>query len=103
MTRARIVALSLIGLAFLSLGYLRVATADDPVSVPKGALGGDLLLDPCTYSTEDGNYAADCGTLVVPGEPVRSAVAADRSTGHSHPGSLRAPGKPSLPPRGWPR
>ena len=66
MTRARIVALTLIGLAFLSLGYLKVATADDPVSVPKGALGGDLLLDPCTYSTEDGNYAADCGTLVVP-------------------------------------
>jgi pimeloyl-ACP methyl ester carboxylesterase len=66
MTRTRIVALTLVGLAFLSLGYLKVATADDPVSVPKGALAGDLLLDPCTYSTEDGNYAADCGTLVVP-------------------------------------
>jgi pimeloyl-ACP methyl ester carboxylesterase len=66
MTRTRIVALTLVGLAFLSLGYLKVATADDPVAVPKGALAGDLLLDPCTYSTEDGNYAADCGTLVVP-------------------------------------
>jgi len=66
MTRTRIVALTLVGLAFLSLGYLKVATADDQVSVPKGALAGDLLLDPCTYSTEDGNYAADCGTLVVP-------------------------------------
>jgi pimeloyl-ACP methyl ester carboxylesterase len=66
MTRTRIVALTLVGLAFLSLGYLKVATADDPVSVPKGALDGDLLLDPCTYSTEDGSYAADCGTLVVP-------------------------------------
>jgi pimeloyl-ACP methyl ester carboxylesterase len=66
MTRTRIVALTLVGLAFLSLGYLKVATADDPVSVPKGTLAGDLLLDPCTYSTEDGNYAADCGTLVVP-------------------------------------
>jgi pimeloyl-ACP methyl ester carboxylesterase len=66
MTRTRIVALTLVGLAFLSLGYLKVATADDPVSVPKGALAGDLLLDPCTYATEDGNYAADCGTLVVP-------------------------------------
>jgi len=53
MTRTRIVALTLIGLAFLSLGYLKVATADDPVSVPKGALAGDLLLDPCTYSTEE--------------------------------------------------
>jgi len=65
-TTARIIALMLIGLAFLSLGYLKVATADDPVSFPKGALAGDLLLDPCTYSTEDGSYAADCGTLVVP-------------------------------------
>lgn len=66
MTRTRIFALTLVGLAFLSLGYLKVATADDPVSVPKGALAGDLLLESCTYSTEDGNYAADCGTLVVP-------------------------------------
>lgn len=66
MTRTRIFALTLVGLAFLSLGYLKVATADDPVSVPKGALAGDLLLDSCTYSTQDGNYAADCGTLVVP-------------------------------------
>jgi pimeloyl-ACP methyl ester carboxylesterase len=66
MTRTRIVALTLVGLALLSLAYVKLATADDPVSVPKGALGGDLLLDPCTYSTEDGNYAADCGTLVVP-------------------------------------
>jgi pimeloyl-ACP methyl ester carboxylesterase len=66
MTRTRIVALALVGLALLALAYVKVATADDPVSVPKGAIAGDLLLDPCTYSTEDGNYAADCGTLVVP-------------------------------------
>jgi pimeloyl-ACP methyl ester carboxylesterase len=66
MTRTRIVALMLVGLALLALAYVKVATAEDPVSVPKGAIAGDLLLDPCTYSTEDGNYAADCGTLVVP-------------------------------------
>jgi pimeloyl-ACP methyl ester carboxylesterase len=65
-TRTRIAALMLIGLALLSLGYLKLATADDPVSVPAGAVAGDLLLDPCTYSTENGSYAADCGTLVVP-------------------------------------
>ena len=29
-------------------------------------MAGDLILDPCTYSTEDGSYAAECGTLVVP-------------------------------------
>jgi pimeloyl-ACP methyl ester carboxylesterase len=66
MTRTRIVALALIGLILLGLAYLKLGTADDPVSVPAGAVAGDLILDPCTYSTEDGSYAADCGTLAVP-------------------------------------
>jgi pimeloyl-ACP methyl ester carboxylesterase len=66
MTRTRIAALALIGLALLGLAYLKLGAADDPISVPAGAVAGDLLLDPCTYSTEKGNYAADCGTLVVP-------------------------------------
>ena len=65
-TPARIVALFLIGLVVLGLAYLKFASADDPVSVPAGAVAGDLVLDPCTYSTEAGSYAADCGTLVVP-------------------------------------
>jgi pimeloyl-ACP methyl ester carboxylesterase len=65
-TRTRIVALSLIGVVVLGLAYLKLGAADDPISVPAGAMAGDLLLDPCTYSTENGSYAADCGTLVVP-------------------------------------
>jgi pimeloyl-ACP methyl ester carboxylesterase len=65
-TRTRIVALTLIGLVALGLVYLKLGAADDLVSVPAGALAGDLILDPCTYSTENGSYAADCGTLVVP-------------------------------------
>jgi pimeloyl-ACP methyl ester carboxylesterase len=65
-TRPRIVALTIIGLVLLGLAYVKLATAEEMVSVPKGALAGDLLLHPCTYSTEDGSYAADCGTLVVP-------------------------------------
>ena len=66
MTRTRIVALSVIGLVLLGLAYVKLITAEEAVTVPKGALAGDLLLDPCTYSTENGSYAADCGTLVVP-------------------------------------
>jgi pimeloyl-ACP methyl ester carboxylesterase len=66
MTRTRIVALTLIGAVALGLAYLKLGSADDRPSVPAGALAGDLLLDPCTYSTEDGSYAADCGMLVVP-------------------------------------
>ena len=34
--------------------------------MPKGAQAGDLILESCTYATEDGSYDADCGTLVVP-------------------------------------
>jgi hypothetical protein len=40
MTRARIVALTLIGLVVLALAYLKVGAAEDPVSVPAGALAG---------------------------------------------------------------
>jgi pimeloyl-ACP methyl ester carboxylesterase len=65
-TPARIVALGLIVLAALGLAYLRFATGATPVSVPKGAHAGDLQLKACSYATEAGSYAADCGTLVVP-------------------------------------
>jgi pimeloyl-ACP methyl ester carboxylesterase len=64
-TPGRIVALVLIALAVLGLVYLRFAPGDEPVSVPKGAQAGDLILESCEYATEDGAYAADCGTLVV--------------------------------------
>jgi pimeloyl-ACP methyl ester carboxylesterase len=38
-----------------------------PVTVPAGAQAGDLVgLEPCTYKAGDVEYAADCGTLVVP-------------------------------------
>jgi pimeloyl-ACP methyl ester carboxylesterase len=66
MTRARIAALVLIGLAVLGLAYLAVGRVGEPVSVPSGAIAGDLVLEPCSYDTEKGSYAADCGTLVVP-------------------------------------
>ena len=38
-----------------------------PVTVPDGAQAGDLTtMEPCTYEDDDIEYAADCGTLVVP-------------------------------------
>jgi pimeloyl-ACP methyl ester carboxylesterase len=64
-TPTRIVALAVIGVLMLGLAYLRFSP-DDPVSVPPGAKAGDLTLEPCTYETEQGEYSADCGTLVVP-------------------------------------
>lgn len=62
LTPSRIVALALIGLVVLGLAYLRFGRDSDTASVPKAAHAGDLILDPCNYSTENGSYAADCGT-----------------------------------------
>src|SRR5262249_15114423 len=63
---ARIVALALIAAVVGGLAYLHFSSGDDRVSVPKGAHAGQLTLHDCTFGTEDGGYAADCGTLVVP-------------------------------------
>jgi pimeloyl-ACP methyl ester carboxylesterase len=65
-TRGRIVALVLVAAAVAGLAYLRFEPDTDPVSVPAGAKAGDVILERCEYATEDGSYAADCGTLVVP-------------------------------------
>ena len=65
-TPARIVALALIAVVIAGLAYFRFGPESEPVSVPAGAKAGDLILERCNYSTEDGSYAADCGTLVVP-------------------------------------
>src|SRR5262249_54853690 len=63
---ARIFALALIAIAIAGLAYLHFTSGSDSVSVPSGARAGDLELHDCTYGTEKGGYAADCGTLVVP-------------------------------------
>ena len=60
------VALVVIGIVVLALGYIHLSSGDDAVSVPAGAKAGDLRLDDCRYATEQGSYDADCGTLVVP-------------------------------------
>ena len=65
-TPARMVALVVIGIVVLALGYIHLSSGDDAVSVPAGAKAGDLRLDDCRYATEQGSYDAQCGTLVVP-------------------------------------
>jgi hypothetical protein len=62
----RFVALGLIAVLVLGLAYLRFAPDPGQVSVPEGSKAGDLILEDCEYATENGSYAADCGTLVVP-------------------------------------
>ena len=65
LTIPRAVALVVILILALGLAFIGASGGSD-VSVPDGAQAGDLLLEPCTFSTEDGSYEADCGTLVVP-------------------------------------
>jgi pimeloyl-ACP methyl ester carboxylesterase len=65
-SRGRIIGLTLVAVLALGLGYLHVAGSSASVSVPAGAHAGQLTLKKCTYNTEKGAYAADCGTLVVP-------------------------------------
>jgi pimeloyl-ACP methyl ester carboxylesterase len=65
-TLPRVLALALIALLVAGLAYLRFAPDSSTVSVPEGAKAGDLILEPCEYPTENGNDAAECGTLVVP-------------------------------------
>ncbi|HEY7629664.1 MAG TPA: alpha/beta fold hydrolase [Thermoleophilaceae bacterium] len=62
---ARIVALALIALAVSGLAFLHFSHQSSSVSVPAGAHAGQLTMHHCTYNTESGKYAADCGTLVV--------------------------------------
>ena len=65
-TLSRVIALGLIALLVAGLAYLRFAPDSGLVSVPEGAKAGDLILEPCEYPTENGTYAAECGTLIVP-------------------------------------
>jgi uncharacterized membrane protein YdfJ with MMPL/SSD domain/pimeloyl-ACP methyl ester carboxylesterase len=62
---ARVTGLVLIATLAIGLAYIKAASGGDRVSVPAGAKAGQLTLHPCHYGTEQGSYAADCGTLVV--------------------------------------
>ena len=75
--------------------------------MPAGAHAGQLTLKNCTYNTEKGAYAADCGTLVVPenrADPHSRLIALPviRIRAHSaHPGDpifrlQGGPGKPNM-------
>ena len=65
-TLPRVTALALIALLVAGLAYLRFAPDSNSILVPEGAKAGDLTLEPCEHPTENGKYAAECGTLVVP-------------------------------------
>jgi pimeloyl-ACP methyl ester carboxylesterase len=54
-------------LAVLSLVAVSCSRKETSITVPDGARAGDLVgMEACTYESKDIEYAADCGTLVVP-------------------------------------
>jgi pimeloyl-ACP methyl ester carboxylesterase len=55
----------IIGLAAILLAACG-GSQETPITVPTGAHAGDLIMESCTYESGDVEYAADCGTLVVP-------------------------------------
>jgi pimeloyl-ACP methyl ester carboxylesterase len=66
-TLGRVVALLAIAAVAAFLAYTATSDPyDHAVSVPEGARAGQLGLHECTYPTEKGDVAADCGTLTVP-------------------------------------
>ncbi len=64
MKTTRILTLTLVAMVIAGLGILAVR-GDDRPTVPKGAHAGQLTLKSCTYDTEAGPRAADCGTMTV--------------------------------------
>ncbi|HEX4701916.1 MAG TPA: alpha/beta hydrolase, partial [Pseudonocardiaceae bacterium] len=64
--KTRMIAIALIAVLIGSLIYIRTSTGTDAIAVPSGAKAGQLSLARCDYPTVNGNYNADCGTLVVP-------------------------------------
>lgn len=59
--------MTLVILAVLAALLTACGPAEAPISVPAGAQAGDLVgLEPCTFQAGDEEFAADCGTLVVP-------------------------------------
>jgi hypothetical protein len=59
----------LVGVAPILTAFLLSACGgkEAPPTVPAGAQAGDLVdMHSCMYETDDAEYAADCGTLVVP-------------------------------------
>jgi hypothetical protein len=66
LTPARLAALTPIVILIDTLAHLPFTPGPETVSVPASAKARGLSLEPCDYPTVNGNYAADCGTLVVP-------------------------------------
>jgi pimeloyl-ACP methyl ester carboxylesterase len=65
MNPTRIFTLTLVAVAIAGIAAFGLVRGDDPPKVPKDARAGQLSLKPCTYTTEAGPRAADCGTMVV--------------------------------------
>lgn len=62
----RLSALTLAAAALVTVAYLDFRPGAGVMPLPRHAHPGELVLKPCRYETNGGDYRADCGTLVVP-------------------------------------
>src|SRR3954451_7802052 len=102
LTTPRVIGLVVVALLSGAL-VLLVSGGGHTVRVPPGAKAGQASLHPCTYSTEAGKYAADCGTLVVPENrqnPASRLIALPVTRGHA---KSTDPGPPVFSLLGGPR
>lgn len=68
MSKKQIITNLLLILLLLTVLITACSTSQEPtLSVPDGVQAGNLVnLEPCTFTSVDGELAAECGTLVVP-------------------------------------
>ena len=78
-TASHLLWVALTTIALLALSTSCSGSGVAPIAVPAGAQVGDLVgLEPCTHKANKVEYAADCGTLVVPenrGDPGSRLIA----------------------------
>ena len=60
--------MTLVVIAILAAVLLSACGGPDkaPMTVPEGAQAGDLIMESCMFEVDKVEYAAECGTLVVP-------------------------------------
>ena len=101
-TASRIVALTVIGLLVLGLGYLRFSS-DASVSVPHGAKAGDLHLHACPTTPRRAATPPTAARSIVPenrADPSSRLIAVEITRIKARSGAV---GRAGLPPPGRPR
>lgn len=67
--KKQLITLGIYALAMILMMTVFVACSSEEessITVPEGAVAGDLMMEPCTLVHDEDSVEAECGTLVVP-------------------------------------